>query len=255
MNGDALKDLLQAMSNAAASGVSMPVDVIAAGLERAGLKVGEPVGGSRWMELQGLTREVSPGMQAAGDVATGLLSLGATAAAPKVARGLLALEDNLAAPAGRRAAELGAIDLGAKKRLIEDLKGLADGIEPYRLGDVTEGQARHLAELAGRKPASRDVVMDDRALRHIIENRIEKDGFTPEEVAKFAEEALRPRAKAQMATNSRHSFPSMVNESRDPVTGRLYDATMPLYPGEGAFVVKSVFPDGLRPRKTKPPQP
>ena len=47
----------QGASNAAASTVSMPVDAIAWLLKRAGLPVGEPVGGSDWMARQGLTAQ------------------------------------------------------------------------------------------------------------------------------------------------------------------------------------------------------
>lgn len=54
-----IREFLQGASNAAAGNVSGPVDGIAWLLRRAGLKdlIGDaPVGGSAWMEQQGLTR-------------------------------------------------------------------------------------------------------------------------------------------------------------------------------------------------------
>lgn len=62
---NALQELLQASSNAAASGVSAPVDGLAWLMRKAGIPVGQaPVGGSAWMSSVGLTKPVSPGMQA-----------------------------------------------------------------------------------------------------------------------------------------------------------------------------------------------
>ncbi|MEY4636516.1 MAG: hypothetical protein RJA55_2314 [Acidobacteriota bacterium] len=66
-----LLDFLQSASNAAASNVSAPVDVIAWILGKAGFPVQEPVGGSDWMKRQGLTRDVP--QSAAADYAQGSL--------------------------------------------------------------------------------------------------------------------------------------------------------------------------------------
>ncbi len=93
-----LLDFLQAASNAAASNVSGPVDGLAWLLRKAGLDVGEPVGGSDWMKRQGLTRDVpQSGASLAGET-VGLLGPLAGAKAPQVAKGLLQAADNLAAP-------------------------------------------------------------------------------------------------------------------------------------------------------------
>lgn len=55
-------DGLQAASNAAASTVSGPVDLIAWLMRRAGAQVGDaPMGSSEWMERNGLTRPVKHG--------------------------------------------------------------------------------------------------------------------------------------------------------------------------------------------------
>ena len=58
----ALRDTAQSASNAVASGVSGPVDLIAMGMRAAGLPVNRPFGGSEWMAQRGLTREVPMGI-------------------------------------------------------------------------------------------------------------------------------------------------------------------------------------------------
>lgn len=58
----ALRDTAQSASNMAASSVSGPVDMIASGLRAAGLPIPQnAVGGSRWMEQQGLSQPVEMG--------------------------------------------------------------------------------------------------------------------------------------------------------------------------------------------------
>lgn len=109
-----LLDFLQAASNAAASNVSGPVDGLAWLLRKAGLDVGEPVGGSDWMRRQGLTRDVpQSGASLAGET-VGLLGPLAGAKAPQVAKGLLQAADNLAAPT-TLGNQRGAVYLGKQK--------------------------------------------------------------------------------------------------------------------------------------------
>lgn len=94
-----LLDYLQGASNSAAGSVSFPVDALAWALRKAGVPVGDaPIGGSNWMEQQGLTKPVPQRAQVVGDIATGLLGITAAAKAPQIARGLLSMGDNLAAP-------------------------------------------------------------------------------------------------------------------------------------------------------------
>lgn len=94
-----LLDAAQAASNAAASTVSGPVDMLAWLLRKAGVNVGEPVGGSDWMKRKGLTKDVSPGAsQVVGETLGLLAPTVAAAKAPQIAKGLLAAADNLAAP-------------------------------------------------------------------------------------------------------------------------------------------------------------
>jgi len=77
-------DLDQSVSNAIASGVSGPVDLITWLLRKGGLPVDKPVGGSDWMREKGLTREVKPGAgqvvgETVGSLVDPLSSLGAGA--------------------------------------------------------------------------------------------------------------------------------------------------------------------------------
>jgi hypothetical protein len=74
------------MSNSAADTVAAPVDGIAWLLRKAGVNVGDPVGGSDWMAQQGLTAPVEQGASRVAGETLGLLAPGA--AASKAVRGL-----------------------------------------------------------------------------------------------------------------------------------------------------------------------
>ena len=97
-----LQDFLQSASNEAAGTVSMPVDAIAWLLQKAGLPVSKPVGGSDWMAERGLTKPVQQNAASLAGQTAGLLSpMVAAAKAPQIARGLLQAGENLAAPTAR----------------------------------------------------------------------------------------------------------------------------------------------------------
>lgn len=95
-----LLDFLQSASNSAAGNVSAPVDGIAWLLRKAGIPVPDaPMGGSDWMQQQGLTRPVQQSAQSLAGETMGLLGpIGAAAKAPQIARGLLAVGENAAIP-------------------------------------------------------------------------------------------------------------------------------------------------------------
>lgn len=143
-----------------------------------------------------------------------------------------------------------AIDPAGKSRLIADLiAGMGSG--SYKLGDVTQGQLNKLTQLFGRTPAGPDVMMSDKALGHLIDTRMTLDRFTPQEVGKFAEQALMPRAVVDLDVAKRFQNPALVSGGLlDPVTRQRYDARMPLdLLEDGSLGVRSVVPDGLRGRK------
>jgi hypothetical protein len=92
-------DFLQAMSNTASDAVAGPVDIVSWLMKKAGIPVGDAVGGTAWQEAQGLRRPVAQSPEALAGETLGLLSpIGAAAKAPQIARGLLQAGDNLAAP-------------------------------------------------------------------------------------------------------------------------------------------------------------
>jgi GNAT superfamily N-acetyltransferase len=95
---NALLDFLQAASNAVAGNVSGPVDLLNAGLGYVGLGSREPVGGSAWMQRQGLTRPVEQGAASVLGETAGMVGPMALAAkAPQVAAAMNRGADNLAA--------------------------------------------------------------------------------------------------------------------------------------------------------------
>lgn len=95
----ALRDTAQSASNAIASNVSGPVDLIAAALRGVGLPANNPVGGSQWMAEKGLTREVEMGAPRIVGETLGMVGPAlATKFAPKIAGALNQGAANLAAP-------------------------------------------------------------------------------------------------------------------------------------------------------------
>lgn len=77
----ALRDTAQSASNMAANNVSGPVDMIAAGLRKAGVPIpDDAMAGSQWMEENGLTRKVDQGLPKAIGEAIGMVAPAAIAA-------------------------------------------------------------------------------------------------------------------------------------------------------------------------------
>jgi hypothetical protein len=97
----ALRDTAQSASNTIASGVSAPVDLIAAGLRKMGVPVPEnALGGSRWMEDVGLTIPVQEGIpKTVGETFGMIFPMAATAKAPQIAAGANRAIENAMAPA------------------------------------------------------------------------------------------------------------------------------------------------------------
>lgn len=81
----ALRDTAQSASNTAAANLSGPVDMVAAGLRKAGVPVpNDPIAGAQWMDEVGLTRKVDKGLPKAIGEAIGMIapSIAAAKAAP-----------------------------------------------------------------------------------------------------------------------------------------------------------------------------
>jgi hypothetical protein len=90
----ALRDTAQSASNAIASNVSGPVDLLAMGLRGVGAPVGDaPVGGSQWMAQRGLTKEVEMGAPRIIGETLGMAGpIVAAAKAPRIASGLMGVK-------------------------------------------------------------------------------------------------------------------------------------------------------------------
>lgn len=144
------RDVLQGMSNAAAGAVSVPVDVLAWALRKAGVPVGdEPVGGSDWMKRKGLTRE--PENRVAGVIGEsigGVLPMVASAKAPQIAAGVNQMIDNAMAPR-RMNPQAGAIVWHGSPhkftRFDSSKIGTGEGAQAYGHGHYT-AQAKDVAD-------------------------------------------------------------------------------------------------------------
>lgn len=219
-----------------AGALGAPIDLISMALRPLGYKNPEPVMGSEWigrkMENLGL---VSSERRPAAEAMSSLLT-------PAAASKLPLLAGMAMSPAG-------------KARLLADLQA-GRGSGTYRLGDVTEGQGKGLDALFNRPTPSRDVMMTDRALEHILDRRLNKDGFAPDQIADIAERAMARRSASWADPSLSHQQPSLVNRGQfDQATGRRYDAQMPMRQGEEGYEAVSVVPRGLpAPTKNKAPK-
>jgi len=107
-----LLDFLQGASNASASTVSGPVDLISWLIRKSGGGgiIGDaPVGSSAWMAQKGLTRPTQGMAGLLGEAAGLSLPIVASAKAPQIASGLLQMQANAAAPTSALNAQRGAI--------------------------------------------------------------------------------------------------------------------------------------------------
>ena len=161
------RDFLQAASNMASDVVAGPVDLIALGLNKVGVPVGDrPVGGTRWQEDMGLRREVPMGpARIAGETAGMLSPIAAAARAPQIAAALNQAGRNLAAPtaAGQAAGQRGAIVWHGSPHKFDRFDsskiGTGEGAQAYGHGlYLAEGlnTAKSYMRPAGRTPSEID---------------------------------------------------------------------------------------------------
>ncbi len=249
-------DVVKGANKSAADAVSAPVDAFSWGMRKAGIPIGDsPVGSSAWMRETGLVQEPSsPAAGAAGEFLGALLPVLVTAKAPQVAAALNALDIGIAPSSGGHAAlqqQLGVMFPDGKARFLADLKA-GTGSGTYQLGDVTEGQARQLQKLGMPETRTRDVMMNDAVLRHVHAKRIADEGFSPDEVVRFAEQAMSKGSAVDLDAAKMAQNPALVKRGlRDAVSGRPYDARMPLGSTEEAYFPRTVYPGGLKKRPSK----
>jgi hypothetical protein len=151
-------DFLQGASNAVASNVSGPIDLLAAALRKAGFPVPEdPVLSAKWMADRGIT--VQPQNRVAGMLGetAGLVApIAAAAKAPQIAAGMLQAGQNLAAPRTLNP-QTGAIVYHGSPHKFDRFDsskiGTGEGVQAYGHGlylaespDVAKSYATALAE-------------------------------------------------------------------------------------------------------------
>ena len=230
--GSGVRDLA---GRAAASVLGAPVDIASMAMAPFGYSHPAPVLGSEWigkkMENAGV---VSDQRRPIAELVTGL-------AAPATA-----LPKGLAFAA--------AISPEGKARLLADLTA-GKGSGTYRLGDVTEGQAKALQRLGLPATDSRDVMMTDSLFGHLQDGRIAADRYSPSDVAKFAEQAMSKSSQVELNTAKAYQNPALVNRRLlDGETGKRHDAQMPMKVEDGAMTPATIYPRGLPPRSKKPPE-
>lgn len=217
-----------------------------------------PVGGSEWLGKQFEdARIVSPLRRPAAEY---LATLAAPAVGTLGARAIGAVSDLSPATAPSRgstrasaAQQLGAISPEGKARLLADLQA-GKGSGTYRLGDVTQGQARALENLGTPPTMNRDVMMTDRAFSHLYDGRVLKDNFSPADVTRFTEQAMSKSSQAEFNQAKVNQNPALVNRKLlDAETGKRYDAQIPFRVEDGNLIPATVFPRGLPARNKKPP--
>jgi hypothetical protein len=251
---DVGRGLLDVANRGVAGLLGGPVDVAALALKPLGYSHPAPIGGSEWignlMEQSGM---VSPERRPTAEFLASLLTPSVGTGGAKAVGLLSEMSPEVVGSAGRAGPlsmgyQLGAISPEGKARLLADLQA-GKGSGTYRLGDVTEGQAKQL-QRAGLKSTSTDVRMTDDVLRHLHDKRVLLEGFTPEEVVRLADQAMAKRSRVDFDPGKARQYPSLLNEGLlDSVTGRRYDARMPLDGLGDAFGARSVVPDGVPPRK------
>lgn len=218
----------------------------------------KPVGGSEWLGQQlEDARIVSPQRRPAAEFLAGLAVPSVGVAGAKGLAALSEMSPGIVPSAGSRsfdaAAQLGAISPEGKARLLADLQA-GKGSGTYRLGDVTQGQARALENLGTPQTVSRDVMMTDRAFSHLYDGRVLKDNFTPADVTRFTEQAMSKSSQAEFNPAKVNQNPALVNRKLlDAETGKRYDAQIPFRVEDGNLIPATVYPRGLPARNKKPP--
>jgi hypothetical protein len=219
----ALRDTVQSASNSVASGVSAPVDLIAAGLRKVGMPIPQaPVGGSQWMENMGLTVPVEDGIpKMAGDFLGMTVPIIAAAKAPQIAAAANRGLDNLAAPdtlntPGFRG-QRGAIVWHGSPHKFDAFDaskiGTGEGAQAY-------GHGMYFAESPG---VAREYQKNVTALR------MPTDTFADEEVA-AAKKLLVVFGQKDGAQQVKRMFGSRADEvlaKANDVTGQLYKVDLP----------------------------
>jgi hypothetical protein len=192
-----LLDFIQGASNAAASNISGPVDLLGMGLRGIGVPVPQNAFmGSQWMRERGLMRDPENRMAGLLGEAAGMsLPIAAAAKAPQIAQGLLQMGDNLAAPSPMNLATRGqggalyfrrtngtSPDTGAGHMMFAKNR---DSISGY-------GENLHTFNDASAKASGAVVNADDRTFIAGVIRALKSD---PDVVSEYGRESIKSLAK------------------------------------------------------------
>jgi len=256
--GQAVQDVIL---RGIAGGLGAPVDFVQTDLLKPfGYEHPAPIGSSEWignlMEQAGMvSKQRYPVSEFIVSMAFPSAALKGRKAVGLFSEGLSTLGGSASGVGGNSLLnQIGAISPEGRARLLADLQARI-GSGTYRVGNLTEGQGKGVDALFGRPSASRDVYMTDKATEHLLDGRVRQDGFSPEEVVKFVEQAMSGRARPDLNAAKARQHPSLVNSGlRDPITGRAYDTRMPLRQVETGYELRSVIPEGLLGKYKKTPK-
>lgn len=145
-----LLDFLQGASNAAASNVSGPVDLLSLAMRKAGAGaiIGDaPIGSSEWMAQHGLTRATDSFAGLLGESAGLVAPIIATAMAPKIASGLLQMHANASAPSSALNTQRGGLLVGDQgaSNMTSKTTYSTDGLSLEEAGSLIRGEAERFA--------------------------------------------------------------------------------------------------------------
>lgn len=139
---------------------------------------------------------------------------------------------------------LAPISVSGKASLISAMQN--KGVSPeFSLGTITQGQASRLGGLLGQH-VPQEVTVTPSSANHIYKSRVLNQNFTPEDVARFADEAMRPSANAKFGTGG---VELSNNNLRDSLTKSYYEAKLPLVFDGDRLIAKTIIPKGLQNRK------
>jgi hypothetical protein len=199
-----LLDFLQSASNAAAGNVSGPVDLVSTLLNKLGVPVQNPVGGSEWMKQKGLMRDVPQSPSSLAGETFGLLSpIGVAAKAPQIAAAALKAQQNAAIPRQMNP-QMGAIVYHGSPHKFDKFDsskiGSGEGSQAYGHGlyvaespDVARSYQAMANSPARRQGGLTSIGQDQAVLDSLIKLNARK--FADGDVEKFAE-VLRSRPSA-----------------------------------------------------------
>lgn len=153
----------------------------------------------------------------------------------------------------------GLADGGALLMMVADprkknaFKGLLGGNrEPVSVGTVTEWQKKGIVDSGRYSPPLNNELHADIGTANHLQKR-KNENFSGDDLWDVVTNAMRNDAKVSAPDFDKNRvYPSLVSKgSKDKLTGKTYDATLPVAVEDGKMVIKTIVPDGLPARKKK----